>query len=385
MANDLVAGANALIRGDEVAIRVHANNGGAVTFAVAVLPLPFGADPWLPLQDARPDFVTNDHSQIEFSLKLSRLAETVQTVALVLYSSGVSTTLKPLVDVSVDVEEHNIRLSPEDLTVPSIVFAEVYRRNGQWKVRAKKDGVFDGIGELGRRLGVNVVDRRREEPRRHTPPPQPPTTGPAPTRPGRGGHADWTGSGCMVADRFLITNAHVVENATEIVVSGFSGKTRADTVIVDTTNDLALLRLSDSFGTSRIAFRDAGVQLGETANAIGYPLAGLLGSGPQFTSGSVSNLLGPGNDARLMQITSPIQPGSSGGPVFDDRGNLIAIVTATLSNAQNVNFAIRSALVLPMLDAAHVDYRRGDKGDPLPISELVRANSPFVWRVECFG
>jgi S1-C subfamily serine protease len=189
----------------------------------------------------------------------------------------------------------------------------------------------------------------------------------------------------MVADRFLITNAHVVDNAREIVVSGFSGKTHAEPVVVDSTNDLALLRLSVSFGPSRIAFRDAGVHLGESAHAIGYPLAGLLGSGPQFTSGSVSNLLGPGNDTRLMQITSPIQPGSSGGPVFDDCGNLIAVVTATLSNAQNVNFAIRSALVLPMLDAANIDYQREDKARPIPISELVRANSPLVWRVECFG
>jgi S1-C subfamily serine protease len=385
MGYDLVAGANALIRGDEVAVRVHANNGGAVTFAVAVLPLPAGADPWLPLQDATSAYVANHRSGTDFSLTLSRFGPSVQTVALVLYSSALSTTLKPLVDVSVDVGDNNIRLEPEDLTVPSIVFAELYRRNGQWKVRAKKDGVFDGIDELGRRLGVTVTDRRREEQRRHTPPPLPPEAGQGPSRAGRTGHADWTGSGSMIADRFLITNAHVVENATEIVVSGFSGKTRADPVIVDSTNDLALLRLTDSFGPSRIAFRDAGVHLGETAYAIGYPLAGLLGSGPQFTSGSVSNLLGPGNDARLMQITSPIQPGSSGGPVFDDCGNLVAVVTATLSNAQNVNFAIRSALVLPMLDAANIDYRRGNKGHPLPISDLVRANSPFVWRVECFG
>ncbi|MCS4090132.1 trypsin-like peptidase domain-containing protein [Rhizobium sp. BK176] len=385
MAYDLVAGANALIRGDEVAVRVHANNGGAVTFAVAVLPLPFGADPWLPLQDATPAYIANERSQTEFSLKLSRFGDSVQTVALVLYASATSTTLKPLLDVSVDVDENNIRLLPEDLTVPSIVFAELYRRSGQWKVRAKKDGVFDGIGELGRRLGVNVVDRRREEPARHTPPTQPPEGRPAPARPGRGGHADWTGSGCMIADRFLITNAHVVDNADEIVVSSFSGKTRAETVIVDNTNDLALLRLGNSFGPSRITFRDAGIHLGEVAYAIGYPLAGLLGSGAQFTSGSVSNLLGLGNDTRLMQITTPIQPGSSGGPVFDDCGNLIGVVTAMLRDAQNVNFAIRSALVLPMLDAANIDYRRCDKGQPLPISDLVRANSPFVWRVECFG
>lgn len=382
MANDLVAGANALIHGDEVAIHARANNGGMVDFAVAVLPIPRGAEPWLPLQDPPPTYAEGARSGVEFSLKLSRFSDAVQTVALALYSSGGSTTLMALRDVSIDVGGNNIRLEHTDLSVPSVVFAELYKRNGQWKVRAKKDGVFDGIEELGRRLGVTVTDRRREEPPRHSPPP---ISGSGPSRGARGNLAAWTGSGSMVADRFLITNAHVVNNANEITVSGFSGKTRAEPVIVDEMNDLALLRLSDSFGPSRITFRDAGVHLGEHAHAIGYPLAGLLGRGPQFTSGSVSNLLGPGDDARLMQITCPIQPGSSGGPVFDDYGNLIAVVTATLNNAQNVNFAIRSALVLPLLDAANIDFQRSDRGQPNPISEIVRANSQFVWRVECFG
>ncbi|MCZ7861325.1 trypsin-like peptidase domain-containing protein [Agrobacterium salinitolerans] len=382
MANDLVAGANAPVHGDEVVIRARATNGGMVDFAVAVLPIPGGAEPWLPLQDPPPAYADGARSGVEFSLKLSGFSDAVQTVALALYSSGGSTTLMALRDVSVDVGDNNIRLEHTDLSVPSLVFAELYKRNGQWKVRAKKDGVFDGIEELGRRLGVTVKDRRREEPTRHSPPPD---VGSGPFHGGRGNLPHWTGSGSMVADRFLITNAHVVNDANMILVSGVSGKTKAETVFVDATNDLALLRLSDSFGPSRIAFRDAGVQLGENAHTIGYPLAGLLGQGPQFTTGSVSNLLGPANDTTLMQITCPIQPGSSGCPVFDDSGNVIAVVNASLTNAQNVNFAIRSALVLPLLDAASIDFQRRDKGQPTPVSEIVRANSPFVWRVECFG
>lgn len=374
MAHDLVAGANATIRSDNVVVRVHAANGAHVDFAVAVLPLPGGADHWLPLQDPPPSYAEGARSGIEFSLHLSRFAEAVQTVALVLYASAGSSTLMPLRDVSIDVGDNNIRLDPADLAVPSIVFAELYRRNGQWKVRAKKDGVFQGIEELGRRIGVTITDRRREESSRSRD-----------SNPSSRGGADWTGSGSMVADRFLITNAHVVERARSIFVAGFAGKTEAEPVIVDETNDLALLRLHESFGPSQIVFRDAGVHLGETAVTLGYPLSGLLGRGPQFTSGSVSNLLGPGDDARLMQITCPIQPGSSGGPVFDESGLLIAVVTATLSNAQNVNFAVRSALVLPLLDAASLDFERRGKGPTLQMSEIVKANSKFVWRVECVG
>jgi S1-C subfamily serine protease len=382
MRYDLVAGANALIQGDEVDIKVHASNGGAVDFAVAVLPIPGATDPWLPLQDPPPTYAEGAKNGVEFVLHLSRFSDSVQTVALVLYSNPGSTTLMKLRDVSVTVGDNTIRLQHADLTVPSIIFAELYKRNGQWKVRAKKDGVFDGIEELGRRLGIAVKSRCREDLARNDPRPD---VGGGPSRGPRGGMPHWTGSGSMVADRFLITNAHVVQNASEIIVSGFSGKTRGEPVIVDETNDLALVRLADSFGQTQVTFRDAGVHLGEHAHAIGYPLAGLLGRGPQFTSGSVSNLLGPGDDARLMQITCPIQPGSSGGPVFDDSGNIIAVVTATLSNAQNVNFAVRSALVLPLLDAANIGFKRKEKGRQTPISEIVKVNSPLVWRVECFG
>lgn len=379
MTYDLVAGANASITGDEVVIRAHATNAGTVDFAVAVFPLPSGALPWLPLQDPPPSYAEGARSGVEFKLHLPLFPSEVQTVALVLYASGGSSTLMPLRDVALDVGGYAITLDHSDLTVPSVVFAELYRRNGQWKVRAKKDGVFDGIEELGRRLGVQITDRRREERTSLD-------TGAAPSRSGtRGNLADWTGSGSMVADRFLVTNAHVVNNAREIFVSGFVGKTKAEPVIVDETNDLALLRLSESFGSSQIAFRDVGVHLGETAVTLGYPLSGLLGRGPQFTSGSVSNLLGPGDDVRLVQVTCPIQPGSSGGPVFDDSGLLIAVITATLSNAQNVNFAIRSTLVLPLLEAANIDFERREKGQPLQMSEIVKANSRFVWRVECFA
>ena len=377
MPYDLVTGANASISVDEVVIRVHATNAGTVDFAVAVLPLPTGAPPWLPLQDPPPAYAEGARSGVEFKLRLPLFPAEVQTVALVLYAGGGQSTLITLRDVDLNVGGYAIKLDQSDLTVPSVVFAELYRRNGQWKVRAKNDGVFDGIEELGRRLGVHIIDRRREEITI-------PDSGDAPSRSGtRGNFADWTGSGSMVADRFVVTNAHVVNNAREIFVSGFEGKTKAEPVIVDETNDLALLRLSESFGLSQIVFRDVGVHLGETAVTLGYPLSGVLGRGPQFTSGSVSNLLGPGDDARLVQITCPIQPGSSGGPVFDDSGLLIAVITATLSNAQNVNFAIRSALVLPLLDAASVNFKRSEKGVSLQMFEIVKANSRFVWRVEC--
>lgn len=383
MAAVLIAGANTPVSGNALKVRASLANGGAVDFAVAVIPVPEGVPCWLPLQEPPPSYAEGAQNGVDFTLQLDRFPENVTTVSLVAYCGGTNTTLKSLQHLTLNVDGNEINLDSAELSVPSIVFAELYRRNNQWKIRAKKDGVFDGIEELARRLGVQVVDRTRNDTSSRREHEEGPSAG---RRSGgsRGNMPDWTGSGSLVADRFLVTNAHVVDNASEIYVSGFSGKSKATPVIVDDTNDLALLRLADSFGPSGIVFRDAGVQLGETAHSIGYPLAHLLGRGPQFTSGTVSNLLGPRDDARLMQVTCPIQPGSSGGPVFDEAGNLIAVVTATLNNTQNVNFAIRAALVLPLLDAANIDFRRSEKSQALQVSEIVRANSSLVWRVECF-
>lgn len=378
MAGPLVAGANAPLSETVVGITARATHGGSSDFALAVLPLGGVDEAWLCYRDQPPAYGSG--GELDISIDLSRLSAGVDIVSLALYSVGDRRMLSGLRDVHVVVGGHDIALANADIDVSSIVFAELYRRDGHWKIRSKRDGVFDGIEELGKRLGIAIIDRHR-----HTPGSPGGSDGPSQS-PGRtGGLPNWTGSGFMVADRYIVTNAHVVDEATEIVVSGFTGRTTGHPVIVDRSNDIALVRLADSFGPSRITFRDAGVHLGEQAHAIGYPLATILGRGPQFTAGSVSNLLGPGDDARFMQITCPIQPGSSGGPVFDDAGNLIAVVTATLRDAQNVNFAVRASLVLPLLDAANIPFTRREKSQPITVSDIVRANSPFVWRVECRG
>ena len=92
---------------------------------------------------------------------------------------------------------------------------------------------------------------------------------------------------------------------------------------------------------------------------VGYPLRGALASGANVTVGNVSALAGPGDDRRLIQITAPVQPGNSGGPVLDSAGNAVGVAVAKLDAAamaratgdipQNVNFAVsaRAARALP--------------------------------------
>ena len=98
----------------------------------------------------------------------------------------------------------------------------------------------------------------------------------------------------------------------------------------------------------------------------GFPLHGLLTSGINVTKGIVSALAGPGDDRRIFQITAPVQPGNSGGPVLDASGNVVGVVVARLDAIklarrtgrlpQNVNFAISEGTVRAFLDAHDVPY-----------------------------
>lgn len=103
------------------------------------------------------------------------------------------------------------------------------------------------------------------------------------------------------------------------------------------------------------------VKLGDRVKTIGYPNIDLQGLEPKFTTGEVNSLAGLRDDPRYFQVSMPIQPGNSGGPLVDERGNVVGIVTATLnplaalrtsgSLPQNVNYAIKSAYALTLVES----------------------------------
>jgi len=101
----------------------------------------------------------------------------------------------------------------------------------------------------------------------------------------------------------------------------------------------------------------------------GYPLNSVLSSGGNLTLGTISALTGMGNNTNQIQITAPIQPGSSGSPVMDKKGNVMGVVSMKLSDSkmakatgqigQNVNFAVNGQTVKTFLDANKVPYKTG--------------------------
>ncbi len=154
----------------------------------------------------------------------------------------------------------------------------------------------------------------------------------------------------------ILTNEHVVSGCSEIGV-GYPGEqyVSADAFAHDEADDLALLRTMLP-GKGRAAF-SINVKLGQDVAVFGFPLAGELSSGGNFTTGTIS-ALDRADDPRYLQVSNAVQPGNSGGPLLDRKGNVIGIVVARLdpSRAENVNFAIKAATALIFLEANSIPY-----------------------------
>jgi serine protease Do len=96
--------------------------------------------------------------------------------------------------------------------------------------------------------------------------------------------------------------------------------------------------------------------VGESIFVYGFPLTGLLSSSGNFTVGTITSIAGLGDDSRIMQISAPVQPGNSGGPLLDRSGNVVGIIVSKLNAlrlaqvtqdmAQNINFAIKASIDL---------------------------------------
>ncbi len=170
-----------------------------------------------------------------------------------------------------------------------------------------------------------------------------------------------TGSGFFITQNgYLVTNNHVVQGCNKVRVQTSSGLLDAKVVRVDNTSDLALLKVTGAFNPLPIV-SSRSVRLGATVATVGFPNVGLQGFEPKLSRGDISSLAGIQDDVRYFQISVPVQPGNSGGALVDDRGNVVGVVTAQLSQeaalessgalAQNVNYAIKSSYLLSFLES----------------------------------
>jgi S1-C subfamily serine protease len=177
-----------------------------------------------------------------------------------------------------------------------------------------------------------------------------------------------SGTAFVVADRTVMTNAHVVQGCAEIRLRNADGREMRGTLrLVDAQRDLALVSAEGNPGPPLVFRTGRPLRRGEGVVTYGFPLAGLLSSGPTLTTGDVSALSGLRDDQRQLQISAPVQPGNSGGPLLDMQGRVAGIVTSKLNAArvaqftgdipQNINFAIKVEEALAFLRGAGITPR----------------------------
>lgn len=164
-----------------------------------------------------------------------------------------------------------------------------------------------------------------------------------------------SGSGFFITtDGLIATNYHVVEDAKRIEVIIKSeekrAKLNAEILMSDKINDIAILKIVDKnfvpFKSIPFGFSEYS-EIGAGVFTIGFPLNDVMGENYKVSSGIISAKSGIEDDLRFYQISTPLQPGNSGGPLFDITGNIIGITTAKLNGRavgtaiENVNYAIK--------------------------------------------
>lgn len=172
-----------------------------------------------------------------------------------------------------------------------------------------------------------------------------------------------TGTGFFITpDGYFVTCQHVIASAGTIVLRNLKGQTfPARVVLVDRAADLAILKAEGRFVPLPVG-ASAAVRRGEAIVTMGFPNVSLQGIEPKVTDGIVNSFSGANNDARVFQISAPIQTGNSGGPLVTMHGNVVGIVSSKLDAQatarqtgdipQNVNYAIKAQYLTALIERA---------------------------------
>jgi TPR repeat protein len=205
--------------------------------------------------------------------------------------------------------------------------------------------------------------------------------------------AQSSGTAFAVAPGLLITNHHVIEGCGAIEVIASDGRRPATVVDSVQQIDLALLQVYGLRGGVAALRTEGAAQLGEPATVFGFPLAGALSSTGNFTTGVVSSLRGLRDAAGEIQITAPVQPGNSGGPVLDRAGAVIGVVQSKLDAVravrstgdipQNVNFAVSLDVLTDFLAKNSVSFTAAGRQAALETTRVAEMAQTFTYKISC--
>jgi S1-C subfamily serine protease len=264
----------------------------------------------------------------------------------------------------------------------ALILAEIYRRGAGWRLTGNGQGFAGGLPALKSALAIDIPLPAR--PSR--------SPGPQPDRPPSG--SSFSGSGFAVNENHILTNAHVIDGARKIDAASDRFTVPAEVVLADPRNDIALLRVERALPAAARFRTSIDIHLGEDVIVLGFPLQGLLGSGPTATGGNVSALCGIGNDTSVLQFSAPIASGNSGGPILDQSGLVVGLVHASLnldrireggSSAENINFGVKAAVVRSFLATIGIEPKLDPGGPTRTRADIVREARTFIYRIRCEG
>ena len=198
----------------------------------------------------------------------------------------------------------------------------------------------------------------------------------------------------------FLTNYHVVAGCTALQANITGVWLNAQMIATDADDDLAAIRVLPKSTVPALRFRDGRhIRPADPVIALGFPYAGLLTTDPQVTTGVVSALAGLRDDKRYLQLSAPVQPGSSGGPLLDLSGNVVGVVTAKLNKfaatqwtglsplngtlPENVNFAIKSEKATRFLEASGLQYEKAPSTTKLDPADVGETAARSVIMVKC--
>jgi TPR repeat protein len=208
-------------------------------------------------------------------------------------------------------------------------------------------------------------------------------------------HLALTGTAFIInREGYAITNYHITHNCNEVRVAGLVGSIQV--ISSDSENDLALLQLPNKVNTiASFISREGKLRQGDEILVLGYPLHSVLSSSGNITPGIISSMIGVGNNKKQIQITAPIQPGSSGSPVLNKKGDVVGMVSTQLNDAvvaratgsipQNVNFAINERTLKTFLETNKVTYKTASvSSKEKSNADIAEAARKWTVIVECW-
>ncbi len=224
-----------------------------------------------------------------------------------------------------------------------------------------------------------------------------------------------TGSGFFVSKMgHAITNAHVVQNCNNVTIGDNANKqVPAEVIYTDKSNDLALLKISSlemasaesksliqklSIAIVPLAskglLRSEDVRLGEKVLVAGYPYGDFFSNSIKVTTGVVSSTRGTGDDSGQFQLDAAIQPGNSGGPIYDSSGNIVGVVISQLdklkiakaigSLPENVNFGIKASTVRQFLISSGLPSKKTEQTNEKSTEQLAEIARNQALMVVCY-